>query len=95
VDISRSEQVETDLDRLIERRDTERRKSEGERAAEELWQASVRRFHERQEADHRLAWCDYERRMRDLHWSLGDEHDRKLKKLENGHHENGTRGDAP
>ncbi len=28
--ISRSEQVETDLDRLIERRDAQRRKAEGE-----------------------------------------------------------------
>ena len=86
MDISRSEQVETDLDRLIEKRHEKRVQSEGERAAEELWQESVRRYHARQEADHRAAWCDYERRMRDLHWSLGDEHDRKLKKLENGHH---------
>jgi hypothetical protein len=54
----------------------------------------VRRYNARQEADHRLAWCDYERRMRDLHWSLGDEHDRKLKKLENGHHENGHHEEA-
>jgi hypothetical protein len=48
VDISRGEMVESDLDRLIERRDTERRKSEGERAREQLWVESVRCYHERQ-----------------------------------------------
>jgi hypothetical protein len=44
VDISRSEQVETDLDRFIERRDAEWRKSEGERLEEELWRESVDRY---------------------------------------------------
>jgi hypothetical protein len=85
VDISRSEQVETDLDRLIERRDTERRKSEGERAAEELWQASVRRHNARQEQDHRAAWCEHWRKMRAVHYGLGDEYDRKIRESENGH----------
>ena len=34
MDISRSEQVESDLDRLIKRRDAQRRKTEGERLEE-------------------------------------------------------------
>ncbi len=53
VDISRSEQVETDLDRLIARRDTEHRRTEGERAREQLWVESVRRFRASQEVDKR------------------------------------------
>ena len=68
MDTSRGEQVETDLDRLIERRDTERRQTEGEGAAEELWMASVRRYNASQQADHRLAcWCEHFRKMRGLH----------------------------
>jgi predicted acetyltransferase len=86
VNVARTEQIEGELDAFIVKRDKERRQNEGERAREQLWVESVRRYHARQEDDHRAAWCDYERRMRDLHWSLGDEHDRKLKKLENGHH---------
>jgi hypothetical protein len=88
VDISRSEQVETDLDRLIERRDTERRKSEGERRAEELWAESVRRYNARQEADHRLAWFEYEMRLYRIHSGLAAEHLARAERLEaNGHHE--------
>jgi hypothetical protein len=94
VDISRSEQVETDLDRLIERRHDQRVQTEGERRAEELWQESVRRYNARQDADHRAAWCEHFRKMRAVHYGLGDEYDARLRELENGHHENGTKGDA-
>jgi hypothetical protein len=88
VDISRFEQVETDLDRLIERRDTERRKSEGERLEEELWAESVRRYNARQDADHRLAWHEYEMRLYHIHSGLAAEHLARAEELEaNGHHE--------
>jgi hypothetical protein len=90
VDISRSEQVETDLDRLIERRDTERRKSKGERAAEELWAESVRRYNARQDADHRAAWHEYEMRLYRIHFGLAAEHLARAERLENGHLEEDT-----
>ncbi len=67
----------------------ERRQSEGERAREELWQASVRAYNARQEQDHRYAWIEFRRKMRDLHWRLGDQHDTELQKLENGREETG------
>jgi hypothetical protein len=86
VDLSRSEQVETDLDRLIEKLHDQRALSEGERAAEELWAESVRRYNARQEEEHRLAWCEHYRRMRAVHYGLGDEYDAKLRELEKGHH---------
>ena len=85
MDISRSEQVETDLDRLIERRDSERRKTEGERAREQLWVESVRRYHERQETDYRAAWHEYEMRLYRIHSGLAAEHLARAEKLENGH----------
>jgi hypothetical protein len=90
VDISRSEQVETDLDRLIERRDTERRKSKGERVAEELWAESVRRYNARQETAHRAAWHEYEMRLYRIHAGLAAEHLARAERLEAseaGHHE--------
>ena len=39
-DIAKGEAVEAEIDVLISRRDAERRKSEGEWAAEDLWRAS-------------------------------------------------------
>ena len=42
-DIAKGEAVEAEIDVLISRRDAERRKSEGEWAAEDLWRASERR----------------------------------------------------
>lgn len=95
MDISRSEQVETDLDRLIERRDAERRKTEGERLEEALWMPSERAYFARQEADHRAAWHDYEMRLYRIHSGLAAEHLARAQRLEangareNGHHEKG------
>jgi hypothetical protein len=88
VDIGRGEMVEAELDAMIRRRDTERRKTEGERAAEELWQESVRRYNARQEADHRLAWFEYEMRLYRIHLGLAAEHLARAERLEaNGHRE--------
>jgi hypothetical protein len=42
VDIARSEQVESELDAMIRRRDTHRSQTEGERLEEELYEPSVR-----------------------------------------------------
>jgi hypothetical protein len=87
VDISRSEHVETDLNRLIERRNAQRRKTEGERLEEELWQESARAYHARQEADHRAAWHEYEMRLYRIHSGLAAEHLARAETLEaNGHH---------
>jgi hypothetical protein len=95
VDISRSEQVETDLDRLIERRHDQRVLSEGERPAEELWAESVRRYSARQEADHRTAWHEYEMRLYRIHSGLAAEHLARAERLEAseaGHHEEAVGG---
>ena len=54
-DIARSEQVESELDAMIRRRDTHRRQTEGERLTEELYEPSVRAWRERQEAENREA----------------------------------------
>ena len=86
VDISRSEQVETDLDRLIQRRHDQRVLSEGERAAEELWAESERRYFARQREDNRIAWCAYYRNIAGALYARAEEYIVRAEKLENGHH---------
>jgi hypothetical protein len=56
VDLETREKVEADLERLITRRDGERRQEEGERRAHELWQESVDRFHEERRLQARYEW---------------------------------------
>lgn len=59
MDIARSEQVESELDAMIRRRDTHRRQTEGERREEELYEPSMRAYRERQEAERRAATVTY------------------------------------
>jgi len=51
--------VEQQLDAMIRRRDTERRKSEGERREEELWQESERQYQAKRQAELIYAWVSY------------------------------------
>lgn len=92
MDIARGEQVESDLDRLIERRDTERRKTEGERLEEALWQESVRAYHARCGEEELLERLEYHegqvRRLSNTLGSLVAYHEREAEKYRNGH-ENG------
>jgi hypothetical protein len=87
--VEQGERVEAELDRIIERRDDERRKTEGECRAEDLWRESVRRYNARQSEDLRTAWREHWRKMRAVHWGLASDYDRKLRESENGHHEEG------
>jgi hypothetical protein len=87
VDVEHSERVERNLDRLITKRHDQRRMSEGDRRAQDLWAESVRRYNARQQQDHRLAWYEYEMRLYRIHSGLASEHLRRAEKLENGHTE--------
>jgi hypothetical protein len=84
-----AEVAENQIDTFISRRDRERRKTEGDRRAEEMWAESVARFHERSEAEMRERWVEYHRHLQILHQGLADEHEAEAEKLENGH----TRGE--
>jgi len=59
VNISRSEAVEHELNRLIEKRHDQRTSAEGHRPSEELWQESVERYDYERERQLRAAWCEY------------------------------------
>jgi hypothetical protein len=73
VDIARSEQVESELDAMIRRRDEKRRQTEGERLEEELYEPSVRAWRERQDAEKRTARFEYHRGQADrLRRTMGE-----------------------
>jgi hypothetical protein len=57
VDISRSEAVENELNRLIEKRHDRRAAEEKYRPSEELWQASVERYNAERQRQLRAEWC--------------------------------------
>jgi hypothetical protein len=76
--------VEAELDRMIERRDEKRRRTEGERREEDLWVETARRFNERARAERRAQWAEYHECMCRLHTQLADEHAAKRQKLMEG-----------
>ena len=59
MEISRSEWVEHELNRLIERRHHQRTAEEWHKLSEELWQESVERYNCERERQLRAAWCEY------------------------------------
>jgi hypothetical protein len=56
VDIARSEAVEAELNRLIERRSSREPDPDEQ---EEIWKASVRRYNARRREEMRAAWCEH------------------------------------
>jgi hypothetical protein len=59
VDVSRSEWVEHELNRLIERRHDQRTAQEWHRPSEELWQESVERYNSERDRQLRTEWHEY------------------------------------
>jgi hypothetical protein len=59
VDISRSESVEHELNRLIERRHDQRTAEARHRPSEELWQESVERYNAERDRQLRTEWARY------------------------------------
>ena len=59
VDISRSEGVEHELNRLIERRHDQRLTEERHRPSEELWRESVERYNAERDRQLRTEWAEY------------------------------------
>ena len=59
VDISRSEGVEQELNRLIERRHDRRTAEERHKPSEELWQESVERYKAERDRQLRTEWTEY------------------------------------
>ena len=81
MDISRSEQVETDLDRLIAKRHDQRVLSEGERLEEELWRESERKHIAHRREENRIAWCAYYRNIAGALYARAEEYIVRAEKL--------------
>jgi hypothetical protein len=77
VDIGRSEQVESELDAMTERR--ARQKDPDEEY--ELWRESVRRYNARRRDENRLAWCDYFSRLAGSLRVRAEEYDQRAQTL--------------
>src|SRR5215203_6157726 len=59
VDVSRSEWVEHELNRLIESRHDQRTSEERHKPSEELWKASVERYKAERDRQLRTEWAEY------------------------------------
>ncbi len=88
MDIAQGEKVESELNILIERR-SGRSQEEDPDEREDLWVESVRRFHERAQAERRQQWTEFHRGMAVLHGRLAAEHEAAAAKLLDGGAEGG------
>ncbi len=69
---ARVEAIESELDRIIEKRAAEGR---GADRIEELWKDSTRLHSERRRRENGAAWYDFHERMRETHSRLAEEHE--------------------
>src|SRR5918995_2883633 len=70
VNITRSEGVEHELNRLIERRHDHRTAEERHRPSEELWQESVERYNAERDRQLRTEWTEYHQGQAERHRAL-------------------------
>src|SRR5215217_1052350 len=67
VALSRSESVEHDLNRLIERRHDHRTAEERHGPSEELWQESLERYNAERDRQLRTEWAEYHQGQAERH----------------------------
>ena len=67
MDVAKINTVEGELSAFVARRDKERRRDEGERAPEEIWQASVRVYSARRQQELCWEWLRWHQRMLNNH----------------------------
>jgi hypothetical protein len=84
LDIERAEAVERDLDAMIERRDRQRRQTEGEREVEELWKAGERLQRARLRERNRWLWVRHLDRLARTLRARAEECERKAEQLMQG-----------
>jgi hypothetical protein len=75
------EATEKELDALIRKRHDQRVASEGERAEEELWAESERKYAARRREENRIAWCAYYRNIAGALYVRAEEYIVRAEKL--------------
>jgi hypothetical protein len=78
MDAARTEVIESEIDRIIERRAGEARDAG---RVEELWRDSTRLHNERRRKENGAAWYDHHLRMHEVHARLASEHEAKALSL--------------
>jgi len=73
VDISRSEAVEHELNRLIEKRHDQRTAEEWHTPSEELWQESVERYNAERDRQLKTEWAEYHQGQAERHRAVLEE----------------------
>ncbi len=81
MDAAKAEAVESELDRLIEKRAAEGRDAG---RVEELWKDSTRRHNEQRREELGAAWRAHHLRMREVHARLAEEHEARALRLLDG-----------
>ncbi len=78
MDVEAMERVESELDRIIEKRAHEARDAE---IIEDLWKESAGRERDKRRRENRALWYGHHVHMRDLHSSLAAEHEARARAL--------------
>ncbi len=78
MDAAKTEALEAEIDRVIEKRAAERRDAN---RVEELWKDSTRLHNERHRREVRAAWYSHQVALCDVHWRLASEHEAKALSL--------------
>ena len=65
--VAKTNMVEAELDSFVARRDRERRRAEGERSPEEIWQESARVFNAKRQEVLCWEWLRWHQRMLNNH----------------------------
>jgi len=77
MDVTRGELVEKEISAFIQRRDKQRRQTEGERRAEAAWMESERRYAEKRRRKNRALWFAHYCQMAASHARLAEDYERR------------------
>ena len=79
--VAPGEAVEAEIDQFNQRRDEQRRQTEGEREEEEAWSESVRLYNARRREENRREWCGYFERLATYLRARAEEYDHRAQIL--------------
>ena len=79
LDVAKVEAAEAEINRFINRQSKAKQQANAEAL---VWEASARRYAEREQEALRQAWIEHHLRLARNHQSLASEHDRAARKLQ-------------
>ncbi len=73
--------ADREIDRFIERRETNAKANGEQQRVEDLWKQSTRRERDKRRSENRALWYEHHVHMRGLHSSLAAEHEARARAL--------------